>query len=456
MLLELLEHYWDALVMMTAEMAPYLLLGFFIAGILRTFVPRTVYSKHLAPRNMKSVVKAAAIGVPLPLCSCGVIPTAVGLRKEGASHGACTSFLIATPQTGVDSIAATYSLMGLPFAIVRPIAALFTAMFGGWLVNKYAREDEKLSAAAAEAGEHDHCGCGHDHDGHEHCGCGHEHDGHEHCGCAHEHEHHATFWDKLKGALDYAFVDMMQDVGKWLVIGLLIAALITVAVPNEWLAALHDYKLLNMLIVLAVAIPMYVCATGSIPIAVSLMAKGLTPGAALVLLMAGPASNMASILVIRKVLGRRTLWVYLLSITLGAIVFGLAVDMLLPREWFTSHLVMTHACCHHGPSLFNVVCSVVLTALLVFALVMRYVPAKSGSVVAKAGSVAAKRQFKVGGMMCNHCRANVEKAISQVPGVTSAEVDLASGIATVEGTATDEAVIQAVTSIGYTAEVGNV
>ena len=194
--------------MMTAEMAPYLLLGFFIAGILRTFVPRTVYSKHLAPRNMKSVVKAAAIGVPLPLCSCGVIPTAVGLRKEGASHGACTSFLIATPQTGVDSIAATYSLMGLPFAIVRPIAALFTAMFGGWLVNTYAREDEKLSAAAAEAGEHDHCGCGHDHDGH------------DHCGCSHEHEHHATFWEKLKGALDYAFVDMMQDVGKWLVIGL--------------------------------------------------------------------------------------------------------------------------------------------------------------------------------------------------------------------------------------------
>ena len=231
-LLSLLEPYWDALVMMTAEMAPYLLLGFFIAGILRTFVPRTIYSRHLAPRNMKSVVKAAAIGVPLPLCSCGVFPTAVGLRKEGASHGACASFLIATPQTGVDSIAATYSLMGLPFAIVRPIAALFTAMFGGWLVNKYAREDEVFSEEAVKVGEHDHCGCGHEH---------------------HEHgEQPATFWQKFTGALDYAFVDMMQDVGKWLVIGLLIAALITVAVPNEWLAALHEYKLLNMLIVLAV------------------------------------------------------------------------------------------------------------------------------------------------------------------------------------------------------------
>ena len=139
---------------------------------------------------------------------------------------------------------------------------------------------------------------------------------------------------RLRSALSYAFVDMMQDVGKWLVIGLLIAALITVAVPNEWLAALHDYKLLNMLIVLAVAIPMYVCATGSIPIAVSLMAKGLTPGAALVLLMAGPAVNSASILVIGKTFGKRTLWLYLLSIVIGAVLFGLAIDYLLPQEWF--------------------------------------------------------------------------------------------------------------------------
>ena len=158
----MIGHYFDALLLMTAEMAPYLLLGFFIAGLLRTFVPRTLFSRHLSPRNMRSVVKAAALGVPLPLCSCGVIPTSVSLRKEGASHGACTSFLIATPQTGVDSIAATYSLMGLPFAIVRPLAALFTAMFGGWLVNRFAREDEDVSAEAAMQGKDccGHCDCG--------------------------------------------------------------------------------------------------------------------------------------------------------------------------------------------------------------------------------------------------------------------------------------------------------
>ena len=352
------EHYWDALVMMTAEMAPYLLLGFLIAGLLRAFVPRTLYSKHLAPRNMKSVVKAAAIGIPLPLCSCGVIPTAVGLRKEGASHGACASFLIATPQTGVDSIAATYSLMGLPFAIVRPIAALFTAMFGGWLVNKYAEKDELKESDEAHESHEEHCCCSHE-----------EHESHEeHCCCSHE-AHEATepqsLKEKIHETFEYAFVEMMQDVGKWLVIGLLIAALITVTVPNEWLAALHDYKLLNMLIVLAVAIPMYICATGSIPIAVSLMAKGLTPGAALVLLMAGPAVNSASMLVIGKVFGKRTLWFYLLSIIIGAVAFGLGIDYLLPQDWFAvqgSFVDAAHGA--HGLSVMDWIWIAILVVLL--------------------------------------------------------------------------------------------
>ena len=198
MVLEWIEQYWDALVLMTAEMAPYLLLGFFIAGILRVFVPRSLYTKHLARPGMKSVVKAAALGVPLPLCSCGVIPTTVGLRREGASNGACTSFLIATPQTGVDSIAATYSLMGLPFAIVRPVAALFTAIFGGWLVQKYAHEDKEAVANVT---------------------CGDS--------CCHSPGENKSLVGKLKEAFSYAFVEMMEDVGKWLVVGLLIAALIT-------------------------------------------------------------------------------------------------------------------------------------------------------------------------------------------------------------------------------------
>ena len=480
MILHWIESYWDALVIMTAEMAPYLLLGFLIAGVLRTFVPRRLYSKHLAPRNMKSVVKAAAIGVPLPLCSCGVIPTAVGLRKEGASHGACTSFLIATPQTGVDSIAATYSLMGLPFAIVRPIAALFTAIFGGWIINRYAREDETTSAQAAQS-EHDHdgCCCGHEHDDHDDCCCGHEHHHHDHCSCSHDDERPTTFWQKVTGALDYAFVDMMQDVGKWLVVGLLIAALITVAVPNEWLAALHDYKLLNMLIVLAIAIPMYVCATGSIPIAVSLMAKGLTPGAALVLLMAGPAVNSASMLVIGKVFGRRTLSFYLLSIVVGAMAFGLGIDYLLPQEWFAVQSGIASAeHCAHCLSVMDWVWVVLLVVLLMNAFWQQH-HGHTCSCGHDHGHDAHEHHehehhhehgnhyeheesvhdagdervvYKVMGMSCNHCKANVERAIRSVEGVEDVVVDLPSGTATVMGRHDLAVLIARVKSYGYEAE----
>lgn len=447
MILDWIENYWHALLMMSAEMAPYLLLGFFIAGLLRVFVPKTLYSKHLAPRNMKSVVKAAALGVPLPLCSCGVIPTAVGLRKEGASHGACTSFLIATPQTGVDSIIATYSLMGLPFAIVRPLAALFTAIFGGWLTNTYAREDEKHSEASAADGDDASCDCGCE---------GHHHD--HGCSCGKENDAPRSFGRKMLEALDYAFVDMMQDVGKWLVVGLLIAALITVAVPNEWLAALHDYKLLNMLLVLAVAIPMYVCATGSIPIAVSLMAKGLTPGAALVLLMAGPAVNSASMLVIGKVFGRRTLWLYILSIVIGAVLFGLGIDYLLPQEWFAVQSRIMGACHHQaaGLSATDWIWMGLLAALLVNALGRQWWSTRHHRhecCCHEHHSDEAREAviYSVSGMNCNHCKANVERAIRSVEGVEDVEVSLAAATASVTGRHDSEALIRQVKSFGYEA-----
>ena len=452
-----IESYWDALVMMMAEMAPYLMLGFFIAGLLRTFVPHSLYSRHLAPRNMKSVVKAAALGIPLPLCSCGVIPTSVGLRKEGVSHGACTSFLIATPQTGVDSIAATYSLMGLPFAIVRPVAALFTAMFGGWLVNKYAREDEQVSAEAAMSGEHDHCDCGCDDHNHHHHHHDHHHD--DFCSCSTEEcSSKSTFWEKLKGALEYGFVEMLQDVGKWLVIGLLIAALITVAVPNHWLAALHEYKLLNMLIVLAVAIPMYVCATGSIPIAVSLMAKGLTPGAALVLLMAGPAVNSASILVIGKVFGKRTLSLYVLSIIIGAILFGLGIDYLLPQEWFAVSSVITEGGhCAHCLTAWDWFFLALLAILLFNALVLHRHHDHEHHVEAEAISAEAPliTVYNVEGMACNHCKAAVKNAIDVIAGVEKVEVDLAKGKAYVYGQHNSAEVIKAVSDRGYNTTLFN-
>ena len=362
------------------EMSPFLLLGFLFAGLLHAFVPSKFYTKYLSKRNFKSVVNAALLGIPLPLCSCGVIPTAMSLRREGASKGATTSFLIATPQTGVDSIFATYSLMGLPFAITRPIVALITAIFGGQITNLTDKSDSEETNSPEEKEEHccchshkeepneEHCCC-HSHKEEpkeEHCCChekAEESEGHC-CHCEEEIPQNATLMQKFGIALRYAFVDMMEDIGKWLVIGLVIAGLITVFVPQEFFAIFADNTWLSMLLVLAISIPMYVCATGSIPIAVALMMKGLTPGAALVLLMAGPAANMASILVIQKRLGTRTLLAYLSSIIGGAIAGGFVIDYLLPREWFTSTLVQQGACCEATGTWFQWTCTAILALLL--------------------------------------------------------------------------------------------
>ena len=336
---------------LVCEMAPYLLLGFLLAGLMHEFVPKSLSQRYLSGRSMKSVLWAALFGVPLPLCSCGVIPTAMGLRREGAGKGATIAFLIATPQTGVDSIVATYSLMGLPFALIRPLVAMVTAVMGGWLVN--ATDNEILAVRSPQKHEEEH------HD----CCCGkHHEEKHSHgCCCG---EHKRNIWHRLGDAMTYAFVEMMGDIGKWLLVGLAVAGIITALVPDTWFAVFQGNSLLSILFVLLLSIPMYLCATGSIPIAVALMLKGLTPGAALVLLMAGPACNAASIVLIRKELGWRTLLVYLSSLVLGAVVFGLAIDLLLPEAWFTQALHLTDHGCEEGPGLFSIVSTLVLALLL--------------------------------------------------------------------------------------------
>lgn len=351
------------------EMAPYLLLGFLLAGLMHEFVPGSMYQRFLSGSNTRSVLLSALFGIPLPLCSCGVIPTAMGLRRNGASQGATVSFLVSTPQTGIDSIIATFSLMGLAFTFVRPMAALVTAVFAGVMVNMLGSKKEHCCCHHHEEHEEEHCCCGH-HEEHDegHCCCGH-HEEHEegHCCCGYHEESH-SFGGRLKKALVYGFDEMMTDIGKWLVVGLLVAGVITALVPDSWFALFKDNSLYSILFVLLFSLPMYLCATGSIPIAVALMMKGLTPGAALVLLMAGPASNAASILVINKVLGRRTLVVYLLSIVAGAVTFGLCIDYLMPREWFTTSLTAVDSCCEAAPDWFSITCTVVLIVLLVHAL----------------------------------------------------------------------------------------
>ena len=410
-----MQEYLTPLTYLFEEMAPYLLLGFLIAGILHAFVPRAVYSRWLSGNDLKSVLLSIAFGIPLPLCSCGVIPTAVSMRKEGASKGATTAFLIATPQTGVDSIAATWSVLGLPFAILRPVAAMVTGLFGG------------LAAGAADK------------------------EGACSAGQASSPETRMTFPEKCRSALKYGFSDMIQDIGPWLVIGLILAAVITVLVPDDFFIGHGGSNLLNMLLVLVVAVPMYVCATGSIPIAAALIMKGLNPGAALVFLMAGPATNIASMLVLGKTLGKKSLAIYLISIIIGAVCFGLAVDWLLPTEWFSSPVMSSYhsACCHEeaaGTPWWQILSSLVLAWLLARALVMRFRSSRKKD-------TDNMKTFIVKGMVCNHCKANVQNHIAEMDGVKGVDVDLASGIVSVEGEIDPDKVVKTVTSLGYDCEL---
>lgn len=388
-------------------MAPYLLLGFLIAGVLHVFVPRNFYANYLSSNNKLSVLWAALLGIPLPLCSCGVIPTAIGLKNEKASKGAIASFLIATPQTGIDSILATFSLMGIGFAIIRPTAALITGICGGLLVNRLVHEsdinDYATSSCQMETGN--------------------------------------RLWRVLK----YAFYDMLRDIGLRLLIGLVVAALIQVAVPDEFFLSFGNQPLLQMLVILVIAVPMYICSTGSIPVAAALMMKGLSPGAALVMLMAGPAVNLASILVIHKSLGRRFTSIYLMTIVGFAVLFG----VLLNATGIDFNVATQEACCMSKsalPNPFKIVCATVLTLLIIFALIMKFFSKFTTNRPLDPDVTI----YRVEDMHCSHCEAAVVRAVEEVAGVEKATASASANTLTIKGPATEEAIRTAVEGIGYT------
>ena len=399
--------YLLSLLTVVCEMAPYLLLGFLIAGILHVFVPQGFYTKYLSRNNKWAVLWAALLGVPLPLCSCGVIPTAIGLRNEKASKGAVASFLIATPQTGIDSILATFSLLGLGFAILRPVAALITGVCGGLLVNRLVKEDDAIVTADASCSV----------------------------------ETGNRFWQVLK----YAYFRMIQDIGGRLVIGLLVAALIQVAIPDEFFLTFGKQPLLQMLVILVVAVPMYICSTGSIPVAAALMMKGLSPGAALVMLMAGPAVNLASILVVRKALGRQFTVIYLLTIVGFSILFGLLVNAIGITVPTTAS---ADVCCAGEtvlPAPFKLICAIVLTILILFALTMKLFERFSHKAVDPDTVV-----YTVEGMHCSHCEASVCRAVEEIPGIESAQANASGKTLTIKGSAAEEAIRAAVEKAGFT------
>lgn len=334
------------------ESAPYMLLGFLLAGLLKGFVPETALKRHLAGSGAGPVLKAALIGVPIPLCSCGVIPAAQGLRQAGASKGAATAFLISTPETGVDSIAVNYALLDPIMTVVRPLAAFVTGATAGVLVD-LAERPRGGAAPQPSAPE---------------AAMGAQADGQGGAPAFVPLDAFAmakpSMWDKFRRGMAFSFDEMLPGIGVWFLLGVVIAGLVGALIPKDGLERILGTGVWPMLAMLAAGIPLYVCATASTPIAAALALKGLSPGAALVFMLTGPATNAAGIAMVARMLGPKATGIYLGSIALCSLAFGLAVDALyLAAGLDTARWLATSSV--DEPGAFSWVCAAALLALIV-------------------------------------------------------------------------------------------
>jgi uncharacterized membrane protein YraQ (UPF0718 family) len=323
----------------------WLMAGFLLAGLVHVFVPIGWVRRHLGGRGPWPIIKAALMGIPLPLCSCSVIPAAAQLRREGAGKGAAASFAVSTPETGEESIALTWALMGPIMALIRPVAALATAITTGLLINAFVPDDQPSTPARNDT--RDRCCSTPD------------------AACSTTREPPGR---RLARALRYAFVELPADLAPWLLGGLALSALMGAVIPPGWIESHLGKGMGPMLIMLAVSLPLYVCATSSTPVAAMLIAKGLSPGAALVFLLAGPATNTATMAWVAKDLGWRALAIYLAVISAAALLLGAAVDML-PTSTIVSNVAATEPGTH-GP--LAAAGAALLTAVLVAGLWRRF------------------------------------------------------------------------------------
>lgn len=302
----------------------YIIFGLLISGLLRVFLSPQSVAKHLGHGRFVSVFKAAILGIPIPLCSCGVLPAAISLKKQGANNGATAAFLISTPESGVDSMAITYALLDPIMTVIRPVAAFIMGVVAGISENLFAPKKDNRSIPPDVSCPIDGCCDGKD--------------------CSPEaHRQHHGFWEKIGHGFKYAFTDVWGDLAAWFFIGLLLAGIISAAVPDEVLGLYLGGGISAMLLMLVVGIPLYICATASTPIAAALILKGVSPGAALVFLLAGPATNLASLTVLANVLGKRATAIYLGVIALFSLLFGLAVDWIYQAAGISLQAVVAQA-----------------------------------------------------------------------------------------------------------------
>ena len=307
--LEVLRHTWAVL----GEMAPWVLGGFLVAGVLSLWLNARVVRQHFGGGRFGSILKAVALGVPLPVCSCGVIPLGASLRKHGAGKGPTAAFLMSTPQTGVDSIAVTYGMMGGLFAVFRPLAALVSGVLCGFAVE--AMDGDAPSAASIPDPEID--------------------------------PETQPWWSRV---FRNGFVTLPRSVGGALVAGAFVSALVMALVPENYVAERISSPLAQMVLTLAFGIPVYICSTAAVPFALGLLAAGLSPGAAMAFLIGGPGVSASTLLAVWRLMGLRTMLVYVSVLAACAIGFGLLVETVVPPDWMPAgiRMVNAHAHCEEG------------------------------------------------------------------------------------------------------------
>ncbi|HNT35249.1 MAG TPA: permease, partial [bacterium] len=390
-LMSAVAEFWGVL----TEMSPYLLFGFLVAGILSIVISQKLVERHLGGRGFLPVLKASLFGVPLPLCSCGVIPVAVSLRHQGATRAATTSFLLSTPQTGVDSILVTFSLLGPVFAVFRPLAAFVSGLLGGGLLIPFEKDDPAHGSSTEPCAE----------------------------SCCYNGDN--ALRGRLLHGLRHGFVTLPGDIYKSLALGIALAAIISSIVPDDFFHGVFGGGFASMLLMMLVGLPLYVCATASVPIAAALIAKGVSPGTAFVFLTTGPATNAATIVTIWRTMGRRTAVLYLLTVSVTAIGGGLILDQVYQT---TGQQAMTH---YHSmmPLWLKSVSALVLCAICGAAWIRSWkTSAKPATLTPETGTV-----LQVSGMTCAHCAETVRKTLSACRGVSSVSVDLKQGLAQVQG-----------------------
>ncbi|MBW1649656.1 MAG: permease [Deltaproteobacteria bacterium] len=365
------------------EVAIFILFGFFIAGVLHIIFPDSVIKKHLGKNTFGSVIKSTVFGIPLPLCSCGVIPVAASLRNAGASKGASISFLISTPQVGADSFFITYSLLGPVFAFFRIIASIITAIVAGITVNIYSRKEElKVSDKPC-------------------------------INLLRE-----PFFKRAKSLFGYIQFEVFGAIANTLIIGIIIAGAISAFVPDSFFIRYLNYPFLSMIIMLGVGIPLYVCASASTPIAAALIMKGISPGAALVFLLTGPATNAITISTVVKSMGKKIAVVYIVSIAVISIALGYFLNIITLKYGFSK--IISASGHYMLPLYVKYIGTITLTGMFL----LHYFKKFYLDNIRKNEMATDKIRLNVNGMSCMHCASSVKKAVEAIGETLDIDVDL--------------------------------